>query len=295
MKLHMLCALLLAACGSHETRPSAVELQPAKHEIAPAPAAKPLEFTAVVTSRTSRVITAASDGAVMSLQHHNDEYVHLGDAIAQIDVSELRAKEAELEGQLKNAQGAAARAGAMYAAAARKARAEQRLARLGASSRGAVDTALSEVSAAGAEGAGAGGSIEAVKMQIAEQKRLIDAANIKSPMDGTIAVVKVHLGDAVRKGAPIARVFDPTDPIVKFALPRAKRDLVKPGDTVQMTVGDHNEHTINVVIATITDDHDPAIDYLIATAELEKTTTRPADIRVGVPGHVHIADKGAVR
>jgi len=289
----MLCALLLAACAPHETHQSAVDFIPARRAAVALPAAKPLDLVAVVTSRTSRVITAAADGSVQSLPHHNDEYVHMGDPIAQLDVSELRSKELELEGQLVNAQGQAARAGAMYAQAARKARSEARLARLGVSSPEAVHSAQSDASAAAAEGAGAGGSIQSVKMQIAEQKRLIEAANIKAPMDGTIAVVKVHVGEVARKGTIIARVFDPMDPIVKFVIPRAKRDLVEAGDVVQMRVGDHQ---VGATVTTITDDHDPAIDFLVATAELEKTTTtRPVDIRVGVTGYVRIADKGAVR
>ncbi len=288
----MLCALLLAACAPHETHQSAVDFIPARREAVALPTAKPLDLVAVVTSRTSRVITAAADGSVQSLSHHNDEYVHMGDPIAQLDISELRSKELELEGQLVNAQGQAARAGAMYAQAARKARSEARLARLGASSPEAVHAAQSDASAAAGEGAGAGGSIQSVKMQIAEQKRLIEAANIKAPMDGTIAVVKVHVGEVARKGTIIARVFDPMDPIVKFVIPRAKRDLVKSGDVVQMRVGDHQ---VGATVTTITDDHDPAIDFLVATAELEKTSTRPVDIRVGVTGYVRIADKGAVR
>lgn len=288
----MLCALLLAACASRETPPSAVDVIPAKREAAALPAAAPLDLVAVVTSRTSRVITAAADGSVQSLSHHNDEYVHMGDQIAQLDVSELRSKELELEGQLVNARGQAARAGAMYAQAARKARSEARLARLGASSPEAVHAAQSDASAAAGDGAGAGGSIQAVKTQIAEQQRLIDAANIKAPMDGTIAVVKVHVGEVARKGTVIARVFDPMDPIVKFVIPRARRDLVKLGDVVQMRVG---EHQVAATITTITDDHDPAIEFLVATAELEKTATRPVDIRVGVTGYVRLAAKGALR
>jgi len=288
----MLCALLLAACAPHETHQSAVDFIPARREAVALPAARPLDLVAVVTSRTSRVITAAADGSVQSLSHHNDEYVHMGDPIAQLDISELRSKELELEGQLVNAQGQAARAGAMYAQAARKARSEARLARLGASSPEAVHAAQSDASAAAGEGAGAGGSIQSVKMQIAEQKRLIEAANIKAPMDGTIAVVKVHVGEVARKGTIIARVFDPMDPIVKFVIPRAKRDLVKTGDVVQMRVGDHQ---VGATVTTITDDHDPAIDFLVATAELEKAPARPVDIRVGVTGYVRIADKGAIR
>jgi multidrug resistance efflux pump len=255
---------------------------------------KVIDCTAVVTSRTSHVITAESDGTVMALQAHTDGFVRQGDAIAQLDVSALRAEQAEAEGQMINAQGQASRAGAQYAAAAHKAKIEGRLARVGASSKETVNAAWSEAAAAGGEGAGAAGTIQTSKVKIAEAKRLIEAANIKAPMDGIIAVIKVHIGDMARKGGQIARVFDPNDPIVKFALPRTSHDTVHVGDVVQMNVG---EHSINVTVSSITDDHDPSIDFFTVVAELDKTniSSRPADIKVGASGHVRIADKGAVR
>jgi membrane fusion protein, multidrug efflux system len=301
MKLPTLFALLLAACGSHATPPSAANtsvgtegwiVKLPKFVIQPH-TSKLIDCTAVITSRTSHVVTAESDGTVMALQAHTDQFVRQGDQLAQLDVSALRAEQAEAEGQMINAQGQAARAGAQYAAAARKAKIERRLARTGASSIESVNAAQSEASAAGGEGAGAAGTIQQARVKIAETKRLIEAANIKAPMDGTIAVIKVHVGDMARKGAQIARVFDPKDPIVKFALPRTSHDSIRIGDVVQMSVGDHS---INVTVSSITDDHDPSIDFFTVVAELDKNlTNRPADIKVGASGHVRIADKGAVR
>ena len=297
MKLHTPFALLLlaAACGQarhSETQNSAASWIPTLPKIVVAKAAPTIiDCTAVVTSRTSHVITAESDGTVIALQTHTDDYVHMGQQIAQLDVKELRAAQEEAEGSLINAQGQASRAGAMYSAAARKAKIERRLARTGASSVESVNAAFSEASAAGAEGAGAEGTIQTSKAKIAETKRLIEAANIKAPMDGTIAVIKVHIGDMARKGATIARVFDPQDPIVKFALPHASRDSVRIGDVVQMSVGDH---VVNATVSSITDDHDPAIDFFTVVAELDKSP-RSTDIKVGASGHVRLADKGAVR
>jgi multidrug efflux pump subunit AcrA (membrane-fusion protein) len=300
MKLPTLFALLLAACGSHETPPSAANPPSANGWIVKLPkfvkphTSKLIDCTAVITSRTSHVITAESDGTVMALQAHTDAFVRQGDPIAQLDVSALRAEQAGAEGQMINAQGQAARAGAQYSAAARKVTIERRLARTGASSREAVNTAMSDKDAAGGEGAGAAGTIQQAKVKIAETKRLIEAANIKAPMDGTIAVIKVHIGDMAHKGGQIARVFDPNDPIVKFALPRTSHDTVHVGDVVLMNVG---EHSINVTVSSITDDHDPSIDFFTVVAELDKTnvSSRPAEIKVGASGHVRIADKGAVR
>ena len=66
-------------------------------------ASKLIDCTAVITSRTSHVITAESDGTVMALQAHTDAFVRQGDPIAQLDVSALRAEQAGAEGQMINA------------------------------------------------------------------------------------------------------------------------------------------------------------------------------------------------
>lgn len=288
--------LLTAACGSHEPPKSAGSWIVKLPKITPPKKAPTLELNAVITSGTSHVITAESDGTVVSLSTHTDDYVHMGQQIAQIDVQELRSKRSEYEGQLINAQGQAGRAGAMAAAAARKAKIEQRLARAGASSPEAVKAAFADAAAQGAEGAGTAGTIKQAKSQIAEMDRLIEAANIKAPMDGTIAVIKVRVGDMAHRGSTIARVFDPQDPVVKFALPHDHANAVKVGDIVPVTIPTGSgEATINAKVRKITDDHDPAIDFFTVVADIDKNSPRPAEIKVGATGFVRVADKGAVR
>jgi multidrug resistance efflux pump len=253
---------------------------------------KDVDLPAVITSRTSISVPAQSDGTVMSLPAHTDGYVHKGDPLLQLDVAELRSKLAEAESSKARAQGEAGRAGAQYAAAARKQHLAAMLARTGAGSMEEVRAARSEQSAIGGDSAGASAQIKAAEIQIAEVKRLIDLANVKSPMDGTIAAVKVHMGDMAHKGQQLVRVFDPNDPIIKFSLPHAKASLLKAGDVVQMTVG---ESSVNAIITNFTDDHDTAIDFLVVTAELDRNAPRASNIKVGATGHVRIADKGAVR
>lgn len=294
MKLHMLFApLLLVACGSHEPPPSLASLLPILPEVRPmATTSKDVDLPAVITSRTSISVAAQSDGNVMSLPAHTDGYVHKGDLLLQLDVAELRSKLAEAESAKARAQGEAGRAGAQYAAAARKQHLAAMLARTGAGSIEEFRAAGSEKSAIGGDAAGASAQIKAAEIQIAEVKRLIDLANVKAPMDGTIAAVKVHMGDMAHKGQQLVRVFDPGDPIIKFSLPHAKANLLKAGDVVQMTVGDS---AVNAIVTTFTDDHDTAIDFLVVTAELDRNSPRAANIKVGATGHVRIADKGAVR
>jgi multidrug efflux pump subunit AcrA (membrane-fusion protein) len=293
MKLPTLCALLLAACASHETHRSAadfiVHLPAIKYHAPIEP--KDLELTAVITSRTAKSVAALSDGQVMALQATTDAYVHQGDPLIQLDVSDLRTKLSEAQSARAKAVGEAGHAGALAAQAARKAKIEGYLAQRGSSARESVTAARADANAAGAEEGAAAASIKAADIQIKDAQRLIDAANIKAPMDGTISQIKVHIGEMAHRGQSLAKVFDPTDPVVKFALPHDKRDLVKPGDTIQMYVGDH---AVPAIVKTLTDDHDTAIDFFVVTAELSKTN-RPADVKVGATGFVRIADKGAVR
>jgi hypothetical protein len=90
----------------------------------------------------------------------------------------------------------------------------------------------------------------------------------------------------------IAKVFDPTDLIVKFVLPKTKRSLVKPGERVIMNYG--TDKKVPVTVREVLDDHDVAIDFLTVVAELDKTA-RPDDIHVGVFGQVRLEDKGVTR
>jgi HlyD family secretion protein len=259
---------------------------------ATAEAPKPVLCTAIVSSRISQAISAESDGAVMALSVGVDQYVHAGDPIAQLDVAELRAQLDKAGAQRDRARGQAGHAYALASQAQRKAHLESRLVRTGASSPEALHSAQSELSAAGADGAAAGGDIRAAESTITETKRLIEAANIKSPIDGIVSVVKIRKGEVAHKGATIAKVFDPTDLIVKFVLPKTKRSLVKEGQRVVMSYG--TDKKVPVTVKEVLDDHDVAIDFLQVVAELDKTA-RPDDIHVGVFGQVRLEDKGVTR
>jgi multidrug resistance efflux pump len=252
-----------------------------------------LTCVAVVSSRNTEVIHTEADGAIMKLDVHDDEYVHKGDRIAELDVSELRAKLNQAKGQRARAEGEAGRAAAQRSQAQRKARLEARLMRSGVSSPESFHAAESDVASTGAEEGAAGGDIEAADANITEYERLIAAADIQAPMDGIVSGIKLHDGEMAHKGVTLARVFDPTDLQVKMMLPRAHRDAIKIGDHVELVY--NGEHKLAATVAQVIDGHDPAIDFLTVIAEIDKTSTRPDDIHVGISGHVRIADKGAAR
>jgi macrolide-specific efflux system membrane fusion protein len=289
----LLLPLLAVACASPEQLASEPESIGRSAEARSADAPKQLDLVAVVTSRESRVIQAESEGAVMELLVHADQYVHKGDLVARLDVSELRSKLDQAKGQKARAEGEAGRAYAMASQAQHKARIEARLVRSGASSPEAVHSAISEQNAAGSEGAAAAGTIHEANATIAEVTRLIDAADIKAPIDGVVSGIKVRKGEIAHKATTIARVFDPTDTTVRFALPISKRELVKTGQHLELTYNNDSEKA-GVTVGQIIDDHDPAIEFLQVIAELDKTN-RPDDIHVGISGHVRLVDKGVAR
>jgi RND family efflux transporter MFP subunit len=283
-------ALLAAACGTHETAPSVVD--PTKAELAPpvAEAPKPPKIVGVITSRKSQLITAPFEGNIMKLQARNGREVREGDIIAELDDTKLRHDLEQAKGQLEQAKGIAAKAGALVANARRRATTERRLINSGAAAPEAFRNIQAEASSYGAEGASAAGQIKSAKAMIADLEGQLAKAKIPAPFTGTLSVVKVKEGQAARRGEPIARLFDPKELVIAFAVPTAHKKTVKPNDNIQFVTEDGT-----VIPATVTgsmDDHDPAIEFTTFEAVIDPTY-RIDGIRVGDNGHVRIA--GAVR
>jgi multidrug efflux pump subunit AcrA (membrane-fusion protein) len=114
---------------------------------------------------------------------------------------------------------------------------------------------------------------------------------VPAPLDGVVSVVKVKEGEVARKGTPIARVFDPSQLVVRFAVPRKNVALIKNGTHVELVINEGNR-TVPATVQYADDDHDPSIDFTIFEAGIDPNYLID-EIRVGDNGHVRIA--GAVR
>lgn len=282
--------LLVAACGTQETQaigPEPVEKPPAR-KVAPE---KLLEFIAVVSSKHTQVIAADFDGKVLELSMRNGQQVRQGAVVAKLDDSQLKSKLAEAKGQLQRAKGAAARAGTAYANAERRAKLEQRLIRSGAAAPEAFRSIRAEAGQYGADGSSAAGDISTSQATIAELEAQIAKANVVAPFDGTIAVVKVRQGEIASKGTPIARVFDPTQPVVRFAVPRKYASQIKLGMQVELVTNIDNR-VVPATVRSQDDTADPSVDLTIFEADVDPNI-RTGEIHVGENGHVRIT--GAVR
>lgn len=280
--------LLVAACGTHET---ARRVDPTRAEVAaPAPIAeKAPEFVAVISSRKSQLITAPFEGNVMKLQARNGMKVKAGDIVAELDDTKLKHDLEQAQGQYEAAKGQAGRAGAAYANAQRRAHLEQRLIRTGAAAPEAFRSVQSEAQQFGADGAAAAGSMKQAKAMIDDLNGQLAKAKVPAPYDGVLSVVKVKEGQAARRGEPIARLFDPNQLVIRFAVPSSfKKNLLEANVEFVTEEG----KVVPAQVRTVDDEHDPAIEFTAYEAVIDPTY-RIDEIRVGDNGHVRIA--GAVR
>ena len=248
----------------------------------------------MVTSRLVKTISTDFEARVLKMHVASGQVVKAGELVAELDTTELRSKLAEAEAKRMEAAG---QAGAAYARAQNAQRAmkmEARLARSGASSPEAGRTKAAEYATAAAEGGAAGAQVKAAQTVIDETNRLLNLAKVTSPIDGTVSVLaRSHDGEVAHKGQPILRVFDPNDLEVKFAVPHIEKDSVKVGQQLELEL--EKGTRVRVTVKTLSDDHDPNIDFNIAEADFDASVARTDEIHVGAGGHVRIADKGATR
>jgi RND family efflux transporter MFP subunit len=276
-----------AACSGHETAPSEADPTEATTVAPQVEPQKAPEFVGVVSSRESKVISADFEGKVMKLNIRNGQRVKAGDIVAELDTTALKNQLAQAKGTYEAAKGQRARAGAAYSNAARRAKLEERLVRSGAAAPQSVNNIRTESSQYGADGAAAGGEMARAAAQIKEYEGLLAKANVPAPIDGVVSIVKAREGQNISKAEQIARVFNPNQLVVRFAVAKKFLPLVKTGAAVQL-VTTEGGHVIPATVRVQDDSADPTIDFTVFEAVIDPTF-RTDEIRVGDNGHVRIA------
>ena len=281
--------VLLAACGAPEQPPAEPDhTEPVHPAQAPAPAETP-EFVGVITARKSEIIPAAFGARLLTLDVHQGQPVRAGDKIARLDDQELKS---QIEGY--KAEEAAARAqagvgGAQAALARAKLSAERKLYALGASPRMGITSAQAELGAAGASAgaAAAQGGVAKAKRQIAE--RQLEKAQLTSPINGIVMMVRAREGEALQQGAPIARVADPRDLIVRFAVPKEYAKQLAAGQRVQVRVDGVDQPVWATVERMSTEE--PPINFTVVEADIDDSKLRPDELRLAAVSRVTLPKK----
>jgi RND family efflux transporter MFP subunit len=255
---------------------------------AAAPAAVELpDFPGVVTSRNTKVVSAEFPGRVDRVHIFNGQRVREGDPIVRLDDSELKS---QIESAKQNENAARAEAGAAGAQAYAAGMAFQRDARLakrGYVSRAQLDNARAQRGAYGGQAGAHMSRAEGYKAERGRLEALAAKAQATAPMDGVVMMVKLNEGELAQKGTPLARVFDPKDLIMKFAVPKEHRHLVAPGKRVELRV-EGVERPLWATVERIAD-QEPPLNFSIVEADIDDAKLSPDEVRLTAKGRVRIA------
>lgn len=251
--------------------------------------AKAVEFTGVVTSRRSSVVAAQVAARLEKLAIHTGQTVKAGELVAKLDKTEIENRLEQARSNEKAALAEAGSYGAQASAAAKQLRAEKHLQRLNVSSRMAVSNAAAQVAQYGSQGAAAMAKAAAAKTARELTEKDLSRTEIGAPIDGVVTNIKAHEGEVVQIGTPIARVFDPSDLLIRFAVPKEHRGEVKVGQRVELSV-DGNARTVWATVTNISGAQEPPINFTVVEADIDDAKLAPGELTVASVGRVRIAD-----
>jgi len=242
-----------------------------------------------VTSRKSSVISAQVQGRIEKLNIHAGQQIKAGELVAKLDETEFQTKLAQAKSNEKAALMEAGAYGAQAAALHQRVVAETRLMKLGVSSRIAVSSARGEEGQVGGQGAAAmARAITAKAAREQSEKDLVRTA-IVAPMDGIVTNIKAHEGEIAQLGTPLARVFDPSDLIIRFAVPKEHRAELELGQRVELAV-EGNQRTVWATVTNISGAQEPPINFTVVEADIDDGKLAPGELSVASVGRVRIAD-----
>jgi len=282
---------LLAACSGAEPPPA--EPSPTEAVLPAATEAAPEipDFPGVVTSRNTKVVAAEFQGRVDRISIFAGQKVRAGDPIAKLDDTELRSQIDAARHNESAARADAGAAGAQAYAAQLSFKRDARLGRKGYLAQSAVDNSRAQSRSLGAQSGAHSSRADSFKAERTRLEGLVGKAQAVAPFDGVVMMVKVKEGEVAQRGTPLARVFDPKDLIMKFAVPKEHRHLVAPGKRVELRI-DGVARPVWATIERIADEA-PPINFAVVEADIDDTKLSPDEIRLTAQGRVRIADASA--
>ena len=245
---------------------------------APAPAKKNETYLGVVTTKQSKVVVASFEGRVEALLVHSGQIVAAGEPIARLDSSQLMLQVESARAREAAARSAAGQASAEKADAKRRYKLEKDLLIDGATTREAVIAAKQNI---GRTGSGEYWSIH--KAALAERERLealLADATIAAPIGGIVSALRVKEGELAMNGTPVARIFDPSDRWIRFAVPPEQRADFPIGAQVTVTVAGARSPLV-ATIATVSNVMEPPLQLTVIEADLDDGRAETALAEVG--------------
>jgi HlyD family secretion protein len=251
---------------------------------APAP-----EFTAVVTSRKSSVVSTQVQARIEKLAIHAGQVIKAGDLVAKLDDTELTNRLTQAQANEKAAHMEAGSFGAQAGALRQKMVAQTRLHQRGVSSRYDVSSARADLAQVGAQAGAAMSKAMTARAAREQAEKDLARAVIVAPLGGIVTNIKAREGEVAQVGTPLARVFDPSDLILRFAVPKEHRNALKVGQRVELTV-EGAPRPVWASVTNISGAQEPPISFTVVEADIDDSKLAPGELTVASVGRVRIAD-----
>jgi RND family efflux transporter MFP subunit len=273
--------------------PPAVAAAPVAEAAATAPApaptptvpAAPSSFVGVVTTKQSRVVTAEFEGRIDALLVTSGQTVKAGDPIARLDDSQLAKSVEAFRNKVAAARSAVTQAGIEVSEARRRHALEAQLEAGGSSTKEAVRAAKADRGRAGAMLQQYKADYQSAVSELERVEELLQHATLTAPLDGQVSTIRLKEGELAVTGTPVARIFDPSDRWVRFAMPADTRDAaIKIGARVEVTVPGVAGAPPAVMPATVvglSNVLEPPLQLTVVEADLDDTRPDTALAAVG--------------
>jgi RND family efflux transporter MFP subunit len=239
-------------------------------------------------SRTSKLVTAEVDGRIDKLLVQPGQRVTVNTPLAMLDGAEVQKAVDAARAQEDAALGELRRSETIRAEAGRQLRLNKSLLGDGAVSRDQVSSARSQYAIADAQVTSARASYRRALVMREQAEELLLKTTIVAPIDGVITFVKVTEGQMAGRGQPIARIFDPSDLWVRFAVPPQRRDALVPGVRVSASPTVNASRQLTATVQVVHRTLEPPLQFAVVEADLDDAALGDRDTLVGTMVDVRI-------
>jgi|CXWL01.1.fsa_nt_gi membrane fusion protein (multidrug efflux system) len=178
------------------------------------------------------LISPQVQGYVRAIPAAENQSVHAGDVLVEIDPTDYQARVAAARAALAEAEGARASQHAGRALASADVERYRPLAERGLLSPARMQQLEIQARQAGGGAAAADAAVEAARAQLAQAELDLSRTTIRAPIDGVVGDRQVQLGQLVRPGAPLMSVVPLQSVYVVANFKETQIENFRPGQSV---------------------------------------------------------------
>lgn len=178
------------------------------------------------------LISPQVQGYVRAIPTAENQSVHAGDVLVEIDPTDYQARVAAARAALAEAEGARASQHAGRALASADVERYRPLAERGLLSPARMQQLEIQARQAGGGAAAADAAVEAARAQLAQAELDLSRTTIRAPIDGVVGDRQVQLGQLVRPGAPLMSVVPLQSVYVVANFKETQIENFRPGQSV---------------------------------------------------------------